>query len=301
MLKKKIKKIVLPTITPYIPQLKRLERKILERGIRSPLRGRQPSLNQKITFVVATYNVEKYFNDFMLSIVNQSTGLHNLEVIIINDGSTDNTEKIVQKWIRAYPNLIKYTSQENQGVAAARNTGILQATGEWVSFPDPDDILDRHYLHYVNTIISKKREKPLGFLATRILLYYETTGQTSFGHPLNYKFQKDYTELNGNDLRDFMHLSGGTAFLKLSLLREANLLFDPKIVPMFEDGVLINLYLNSLDGYSAGFVRKAKYIYRQRADQSSLVSGAKFKSEAYLDQLIHGNLELLKKTAKKNR
>ena len=92
----------------------------------------------KISIIVAVYNVEKYLKRSLDSILNQS--YKNIEVIIVNDGSTDNSRNICEKYAELYSN-IKVIHKENGGLSSARNIGIENATGEYIGFVDSDDYI----------------------------------------------------------------------------------------------------------------------------------------------------------------
>lgn len=94
----------------------------------------------KITFIVPAYNAEKTLGSCISSILSQGLDSNDFEVIIVNDGSTDNTVILGQKYDDAYPN-IHLKSQENQGLSVARNVGISFASGEYICFVDSDDCL----------------------------------------------------------------------------------------------------------------------------------------------------------------
>lgn len=90
----------------------------------------------KVSIIIATYNTAEYLEECLESIFNQT--LKDIEVILIDDGSTDNTNFIVEKYKKKYNNLVSFY-QENAGAGMARNFGITQATGEYMIFMDPDD------------------------------------------------------------------------------------------------------------------------------------------------------------------
>lgn len=92
--------------------------------------------NIKISTIIPVYNVEKYIEETLNSIINQT--LNNIEIILIDDGSTDNSPKILDQYAEKYPN-IKVTHTPNQGQATARNIGLKQAQGEYITFLDSDD------------------------------------------------------------------------------------------------------------------------------------------------------------------
>lgn len=89
-----------------------------------------------ITFVIAAYNTEQYIESCIDSILQQK--LKNIEIIVVNDGSSDRTSEIVRKYEEQYDN-IRLIDQKNSGVSAARNVGLNLARGEYVCFVDSDD------------------------------------------------------------------------------------------------------------------------------------------------------------------
>ena len=92
--------------------------------------------------VIPIYNVEKYLEETIESVVNQSIGFKkNIQMILVNDGSPDNCEDICLKYKQKYPQNIIYIKQENQGVSAARNNGKKFAEGKYINFIDSDDKL----------------------------------------------------------------------------------------------------------------------------------------------------------------
>lgn len=91
----------------------------------------------KISIIMPVYNGEKYLKESIESILNQTE--KDFEFIIINDGSKDNSEKIIKNY-KNIDNRIKYIKQENMGVSFSRNVGILEAIGIYIAFIDADDI-----------------------------------------------------------------------------------------------------------------------------------------------------------------
>ena len=94
----------------------------------------------KVSVIVPVYNVEKYITDCLESLVNQT--LDDLEIIIVNDGSNDGSDRIIKKYEKRYDN-IKYVKKENGGLSDARNYGMNYAIGEYVAFLDSDDFVDK--------------------------------------------------------------------------------------------------------------------------------------------------------------
>lgn len=90
-----------------------------------------------VSVILPAYNAEKYITESVLSILNQS--YNNLELIIVNDGSVDNTEKLVLE-LAQFDERIKLISTKNQGVASALNVGISISNGSYIARMDSDDI-----------------------------------------------------------------------------------------------------------------------------------------------------------------
>ena len=96
-------------------------------------------MNDLISVIVPVYNVEGYLDECLSSVINQT--YKNLEIIIINDGSTDKSLSICKKYAKK-DKRIKLINQENHGLSYCRNYGISLSTGMYIAFVDSDDILD---------------------------------------------------------------------------------------------------------------------------------------------------------------
>lgn len=94
----------------------------------------------KVSIIVPVYNVEKYLTQCMESLVNQT--LKDIEIIVVNDGSPDNSIKILEQYEKKYPDMVKVFTTENRGVSHARNYGLDRATGEYIMFVDSDDFVE---------------------------------------------------------------------------------------------------------------------------------------------------------------
>ena len=100
----------------------------------------------KVSLIVPVYNNEKYIGKCIGSILNQT--YKNIELIIINDGSKDNSDNIITNFQKT-DERIKYIKQENSGPSQARNIGINIATGKYLMFIDSDDTVDKYYVEYM--------------------------------------------------------------------------------------------------------------------------------------------------------
>lgn len=95
----------------------------------------------KLSIIVPVYGVEKYIDKCLNSLVKQS--LKEIEIIVVNDGTKDNSQKIVDKYVKKYPDKIKSYIKENGGQGSARNYGLKKASGEYIGYVDSDDFVEK--------------------------------------------------------------------------------------------------------------------------------------------------------------
>ncbi len=102
------------------------------------------------SIIMAVYNVEPYIEEAIDSLINQNIDFEeNVQLILVNDGSTDRSGEICKSYVKEYPNNIIYVQKENGGQASARNVGLEYADGRYVNFFDPDDTLSSNVLSEV--------------------------------------------------------------------------------------------------------------------------------------------------------
>ena len=100
-------------------------------------------MTEKISVIVPVYNVEKYLRQCLDSILSQT--YQNLEILIINDGSTDGSDVICREY-EAKDESIRYFTKGNSSLLDIRNFGVQQALGDYITFVNPADWLERNYL-----------------------------------------------------------------------------------------------------------------------------------------------------------
>lgn len=96
-------------------------------------------MSRKLSIIVPVYNVEKYLRQCLESLVRQT--VENYEVIVVNDGSPDNSQAIIDEFAAGYPDIIRPLVKENGGLSDARNYGLARAEGEYIAFVDSDDFV----------------------------------------------------------------------------------------------------------------------------------------------------------------
>lgn len=110
----------------------------------------------KYSVVIPLYNKEHHIENTLRAVLNQTYG--DYEVIVVDDGSTDNSLEVARK---VKSDKIKIITQENAGVAVARNTGIYNAEGEYIAFLDADDEWKENYLETINSIVDKFQQSDI--------------------------------------------------------------------------------------------------------------------------------------------
>lgn len=236
------------------------------------------------------YDVASYLPDFIASIEGQDFDLGRVEVVMVDDGSTDDSRAVLEAWASRRPELVRVLTQENAGQGAARNAGLAAARGEWVTFPDPDDILDPGYLSAVDAFLDA--HPGTAMVATHRVIWDEATGRTTNSHPLRRMFGYDRLADLDVDESSF-HGSAPAAFFDLELLRAHDLRFDTRIRPNFEDGHFCASYLLRCERPLVGFLASTRYHYRKRADKSSSLQGSMRDPRRYTDVFEFGYLAVV--------
>ena len=109
----------------------------------------------KVSIIVPIYNVEKYLEKCLESLVNQT--LDDIQIILVNDGTKDNSGEIAKQYQEKHPNKIIYLEKENGGLSDARNYGIPYATGEYVAFLDSDDYVELNLYEEMYNLAQKEK------------------------------------------------------------------------------------------------------------------------------------------------
>ena len=123
----------------------------------------------KISVIIPIYNVENYIEECLDSVINQT--LKDIEIICVNDGSTDGTLNILERYAKK-DNRIKLINQENSGLSVSRNVGLDHATGEYVCFLDSDDYFELESFEELYNIAS---EKKLDFVFFKLINFDDET------------------------------------------------------------------------------------------------------------------------------
>lgn len=165
-----------------------------------------------ISIIVPIYNAEKYLNKCIESLINQTK--KELEFILINDGSTDNSEEIIKSY---KDKRIKYFKNENQGIGKTRNFGIEKATGKYIMFVDSDDYIDKNM---AKLMFDKAFSNSLDMV---VCDYYKVINNENIEEKL--PSFKPTTLKNSPDLLCGINLSPWNKIYKTSLIKDNNIKF----------------------------------------------------------------------------
>lgn len=127
-------------------------------------------MSVSVSVIVPVYNVEKYLDECLSSLVNQT--LSELEIIVVNDGTKDNSQSIIDHYVKQYPNKVVSLIKENGGLGDARNYGIPYAKGEYIGFVDSDDIV---HLEMYEKMFNKAKLEDSDLVLCDLEYFYETS------------------------------------------------------------------------------------------------------------------------------
>jgi len=122
----------------------------------------------KLSIIIPAYNASKYIETCLGSCCEQDLPISDFEMVVVNDGSTDNTETLVLNMAQKYPN-ISLTHQENKGNGAARNTGVSHAKGDYILFLDADDYIAINSLGTLVGLVEEYTLDLLGFSSKNVM------------------------------------------------------------------------------------------------------------------------------------
>ena len=247
------------------------------------------SSNFIFSVLMPIYNVEKYLAESIDSLINQSIGFEeNIELVIVDDGSPDNSKEIALKYQEKYPNNIKVFSKSNGGQASAFNFGLKHLNGKYVSFLDSDDRISSNAFEEAYHFL-EKYEDEVDIVSIPMVYFENRTGP----HILNYKFdstrvidlnKEPYTpqlslassviDLNKEPYTP--QLSLASSFVKKEALEGFE--FDT-LLPHGYDALVLNKIL--LDKKKLGVMDSCTYFYRRRENNTSMINVAHHKKEYY--------------------
>ncbi len=233
--------------------------------------------------IIPIYNRKKYLADAVESVLHQSFEMRKIEVILVDDGSTDGSGEICDQYERKYPTTVRVIHQDNRGASAARNRGVAEASGKWLNFLDSDDKLAKNAFREAKKFINKYDEQ-MDVIAFPVYFFGARRGE----HILNYKFDLGSRvvdlEIEWNNPQLFINSS----FIRATTAKKVGF-NDAVDIPTNEDAREMQRIL--LEKKKIGFLSSTKYWYRRHDD--TLVNRAKSNPKWYIDSLQQFSLYIM--------
>jgi glycosyltransferase involved in cell wall biosynthesis/CDP-glycerol glycerophosphotransferase (TagB/SpsB family) len=245
----------------------------------------------RFSIVTAVYNVETYLADFIASIERQRVAPGDLEVVAVDDGSTDGSLDVLRRWAGTSRLRVRVFTKPNGGQGSARNLGLDHATGEWVTFTDPDDMLDREFLRVADRFA--RANPDVEVMAGNPVRFLEDEARLADTHPRRIQYRAGNRVVRLEDEPNIFTGSAAVSLFQLARIQDLGLRFDPRIRPNFEDGHFACHYLLAMDQAAVGILRDARYIYRIRAAGNSTGQTSLAHPGRYTDVLEHGYLDVI--------
>lgn len=227
------------------------------------------SKNYIFSVIISIFNTGRYLDDSIGSLLNQTIGFQNIQIILVNDGSNDNSEMICLKYKERYSKNIIYINIPHSGVSVARNIGLNYAKGLFINFLDSDDKWKPE--SFKNVYLFYKLNKNIDLISGRIK-YFESMHNYHF---LDYKF-KVTRVINLNQDYDSIQLSASSSFFRASSIKGKK--FDEGIFSGEDIRFISNLLLIKP---ILALIKEAIYYYRKRSDSSSAMQNNEKKKNFY--------------------
>lgn len=243
--------------------------------------------SMRFSIIIPFFNAENYLKECILSVINQTIDFRkNVHLVLVNDGSTDNSEKIVKEFKDKYPKNITYKYINNSGPATARNIGIqlLPNNTIYTTFLDSDDKLENNALEIIESFFLNNPDVNIAVLP---VYYFE---KKTSAIKLNNRFKNGTRIINIHNEYNSPQFYIGGVFIRNIILKKSNYQFDEKL-HFWEDALFINKII--VDEGKYGVVDGSKYYYRKRKSNDSLVDTSWYKKTRYTYLIENGYFELI--------
>lgn len=238
---------------------------------------------QRVSLVCAVYGVERYLSRFFASLDAQDLPHERLQVVLVLDGACDDSPELCREWAQQTDIAVQVVEVSNGGQGRARNIGIREATGEWIGFPDPDDVLEPGFLK----ALLGARTRGAGMLIGRTVIQQDGRDRP---HPLDFRFEHGVLEVDVAQEPVAVQLSVHECLVRAKVARRCSFPEDRQ-APTFEDACFVGQVrgLNS----RAVLVPQAVYRYEKRSTGDSAVQSAWARPGRYLEQMTSRYLPYL--------
>ena len=223
-------------------------------------------MNSKVSVIIPVYNQEKYIEQAISSACEQT--YKNIEVIVINDGSTDKTEEIISSLLSKYPS-VKYIVRPNRGVSKSRNTGIEKSEGLYIAFLDGDDYWDRTKVELMTNFLDCNPD--IGLVHSNARVVNENSVETG----------EVFVGREGNLFNELVTFDGlsipppSNVMIRRAAIQKTGL-FDSNLEPLEDQDFFIRISRH----YKIGKIDKALGYYRMHEENTH--QKAKYTTKGFL-------------------
>ena len=226
-----------------------------------------------VSVIVPIYNASKYLDDCIKSLINQTYGFENIELVLVNDGSKDNSLEICKNYQKKYNNIV-IIDKENSGVSDTRNTGLTKSNGKYIMFLDSDDLINKDSIKYLSEFLDENDN--VDFVISRVRMFEKTNKW----HYMDYRFKDDKKFININeDITYSQYHSTGILIRKKALEK---IRFDRNIKYGEDMKFMTQILLNN-EVY--GKEKRSILYYRKRFDETSAVQKQTKDKDFYIKTL----------------
>ncbi len=231
---------------------------------------------KEISVIVPAYNAGPYISECLESLLNQT--FKDIEIIVVNDGSTDNTADVLSEYSQKHPDIITVISQENQGQSVARNVGIATACGKYIAFIDADDSINNNMLE---KLYNKAVECNSEVVVCNVnCIYPHKTITIKSG----VAFDSERLSVHEKKQLFFMYPIVCNKLIKRELFTEKGLKFESGI--WFEDVLFVNMMIAKIDSIS--YIEDSLYEYIQRPNSVTYTYSEKLFD---INTMLHKTLD----------
>ena len=232
--------------------------------------------NPLISIIIPAYNYGHLLKRSVTSVINQLS--EDVELIIVNDGSTDNTLEVLKNLAKTYPQTFTYYSKKNGGLASARNYGIKNSNGEFLMFLDADDELVDGSINVLKTYIRENPEKEFIVGGNYII---SSRGNISYHKPKNMS-SSAYERVNSYLIKKTISLSNGSCLMHRNIFKKV------RYPEKFRNSEDVPIFAYSLANFNCGIVDSPILVIHKHQD--SLRHNLEFTEKVGLsivDEIFH--------------
>ena len=240
----------------------------------------------KIAVVIPVYNVENYLEETIESVVNQTIGFReNIQLILVNDESPDNSGAICEAYEKKYPENTIYVKQKNAGVSSARNRGLEYVNAEYVNFLDSDDVWELAALEKGVNALERNTDVDVVDFRRQ---YFEATKSY---HMLDYRFKEGSRTIDIFETPENFLVHCTAAVIRTEAI--ADIRFDESLRISEDTKFIYELVLKKGKYY---VIADSKYMYRKRMAETSAIQTSLQKKYYYNETVEKAHLYLINRS-----